>query len=120
MPANRRRGQYERGVGGVGRLVPHARRHTLDIADAHHVALRAEWQSWALAAGVVLDAAALAACSLETGDVEDAKICVRTGTRALLAIADALGRASPATEQGRSRPGREKYEAALARLSAAG
>jgi hypothetical protein len=77
-------------------------------------------QSWVLAAAAVLDAAALAASSIETGDVEAAKICVRTGTRAFLAIADALGRASPATEQGKARPSRKKYEAARASLSAAG
>jgi len=77
-------------------------------------------QSWVLAAGAVLDAAALAASSIEIGDVEAAKICVRTGTRAFLAIADALGRASAATDQGKARPSREKYEAARASLSAAG
>lgn len=77
-------------------------------------------QSWVRAAAAVLDAAALAASSIETGDAEAARICVRTGTRAFLAIADALGRASPATEQRRARPSREKYEAARASLCSAG
>src|ERR1700723_82717 len=49
-------------------------------------------QSWVVAAAAVLDAGALAASSIETQDAEAARICVRTGTRALLAIADALGR----------------------------
>jgi hypothetical protein len=52
-------------------------------------------QSWVLAAAAVLDAAALAASSPETKDAESAKICLRTGTRAFGAIADALGRACP-------------------------
>jgi len=48
-------------------------------------------QSWVLAAAAVLDAATLAASSMNTEDAESARICVRTGTRAFLAIADALG-----------------------------
>jgi hypothetical protein len=77
-------------------------------------------QSWVRAAAAVLDAAALASSSIDTGDVEAAKICVRTGTRAFLAISDSLGRATPATEQRRARLSREKYEAARARLCSAG
>jgi hypothetical protein len=77
-------------------------------------------QSWIVAAAAVLDAAALTASSIETEDVEIARICVQTGTRALLSIADALGRACPASEHGETRPSREKYEAARASLSAAG
>ena len=77
-------------------------------------------QSWVLAAAAVLDAAAFAACSIETKDVEAARICVRTGTRALLAIADALGQAGPAIEQERARPSIEMYEAVRARLCSAG
>ena len=76
-------------------------------------------QSWVLAAAAVLDAAALAASSTDTGDAESAKICVRTGTRALLAIADALGRASSAADREQPRPSREPYEAARTRLSLA-
>ena len=76
-------------------------------------------QSWVLAAAAVLGAAALAAFSVETGDVEAAKI-LRMGTRAFLAMADALGRASRTTEQGNARLSREKYEAARARLRSAG
>src|ERR1700721_1556250 len=53
-------------------------------------------QSWVVAAAAVLDAGALAASRIETKDAESARICVRTGTRALLAIADALGRAGRA------------------------
>ena len=77
-------------------------------------------QSWVLAAAAVLDAAALAASSIDTGDVESAKICVRTGTRALLAITDALGRASSAAGQEQGRPSRRRYEAARSRLCSAG
>jgi hypothetical protein len=77
-------------------------------------------QSWVVAAAAVLDAGVLAASSIETGDVEAAKICVRTGTRALVAIADALGRACPATEQRKAPLSREKYEAARVRLCSAG
>jgi hypothetical protein len=77
-------------------------------------------QSWVLAAAAVLDAATLATCSIETGDAEAARICVRTGTRAFLAIADALRRSWPATEHGSVCPSRQEYEAARARLHSAG
>ncbi len=77
-------------------------------------------QSWVLAASAVLDAAALAASSIETRDVEAAKMCIRTGTRALLAIAEALGRASSPAAPATSRPSRRKYEAARVRLFSAG
>ena len=77
-------------------------------------------QSWVLAAAAVIDAAALAASSIETEDLEAAMICVRTGTRALLAIAAALGAASPAAERGQLRPSKKGYEAARNRLSSAG
>jgi len=45
---------------------------------------------------------------------------VQTGTRALLGIADALGRSRSATEPGGTGPSREKYEVARARLCSAG
>lgn len=77
-------------------------------------------QSWVLAAAVVLDAAALAASSLDSHDGEAARICLRTGTRALLAIADALGRANPAPEPLTAHPSLGSYEAARARLCSAG
>jgi hypothetical protein len=76
-------------------------------------------QSWVLAAAAVLDAAALAASSTETKDTESAKICVRTGTRAFVAIAGALGRACP-NEQGMAHPAREGYGAAQPCLCSAG
>ena len=76
-------------------------------------------QSWVVAAAAVLDAGALAASSIETQDAEAARICVRTGARALLAIADALGRATPASEEKTTPPSREKYEALRARFSLA-
>jgi hypothetical protein len=60
-----------------------------------------EGQSWVLAAAAVL-AAARAASSTETKDAESAKICVCTGTRAFVAIADALGRAC-STRRGSAR-----------------
>jgi hypothetical protein len=76
-------------------------------------------QSWVLAAAAVLDAAALAASSTETKDAESAKICVRTGTRAFAAIADALGRACPNQQVVACRL-RERYEGARACLCSAG
>jgi hypothetical protein len=76
-------------------------------------------QSWVLAAAAVLDAAALVASSTETKDAESAKICVRTGTRAFVAIADALGRACP-KQHGVARILGERYEATRACLCSAG
>jgi hypothetical protein len=76
-------------------------------------------QSWVLAAAAVLDAAALAVSSTETKDAESAKICVRTGTRAFVAIADALGRACP-KQQGMARPVGERYGVARTCLCSAG
>jgi hypothetical protein len=77
-------------------------------------------QSWVVAAAAVLDAGALVVSSIESQDVEAARICVRTGTRALLAIAETLGRASPAGEEVTTRPSREKYEALRAHFSSVG
>ena len=78
-------------------------------------------QSWVLAAAAVLDAAAVAASSIESKDGEAARICVRTGTRALLAIADAFGRPNPASTQRKTVSiTREAYEAARVRLCSAG
>jgi hypothetical protein len=77
-------------------------------------------QSWVVAAAVVLDAAAIAASSLDTHDGETARICLRTGTRALLAIADAMGRASLANEVSASQPFSASYEGARKRLRSAG
>ena len=77
-------------------------------------------QSWVSAAAAVLDAATLATSSIETHDTEAARICAQTGTRALLAIADALGRTRSATEPAGTGLSREKYEAARARLCSSG
>ena len=77
-------------------------------------------QSWVVAAAAVLDAGALAASSIETQDVEAARICVRTGTRALLAIADALGRANPGSEERTTSRSKQQYEAVRAHFSLAG
>jgi hypothetical protein len=76
-------------------------------------------QSWVLAAAAVLDAAALAASSPETKDAESARICVRTGTRAFVAIADALGRTCP-KQQKMALPLKERYVAVRACLCSAG
>jgi hypothetical protein len=76
-------------------------------------------QAWVLAAAAVLDAAALAASSTKTKDAESAKICVRTGARALAAIAGALGRACP-SQKAIARPPRERYEAVRDRLRSVG
>ena len=77
-------------------------------------------QSWVLAGAAVLDAAVLAASSIETKDVEAAKICLRTGTRAFLAIAAALGQGSSAAPKGTAHSSRKKYEAVRGRLCCAG
>lgn len=76
-------------------------------------------QSWVLAAAAVLEAAALAASSTEAKDAESAKICLRTGTRAFVAIADALGRACP-KQHGVARTPGEHYGTARACLCSAG
>jgi hypothetical protein len=77
-------------------------------------------QSWVVAAAVVLDAAAIAVSSLDTQDREAAKICLRTGIRALLAIADALGRSNAATEPWIPLHSLRSYEAVRVRLRSAG
>ena len=77
-------------------------------------------QSWLVAAAAVLDAGALAASSIETQDVEAASICVRTGARALVAIADALGRTGPDRAESTTRPSRKEYETVRTHLSLAG
>ena len=77
-------------------------------------------QSWVLAATAVLDAAALTASSVESRDAETAKVCVRTGARAFLAIADAVGHACPNLDEERHRPSRKQHEALCERLSSAG
>jgi hypothetical protein len=76
-------------------------------------------QSWVLAAAAVLDAAALAASSPETKDAESARICVRTGTRAFVAIADALGRTC-LKQQKMALPLKERYVAVRACLCSTG
>jgi hypothetical protein len=77
-------------------------------------------QSWVRAAAAVLDAAALAASSLDTEDTEPAKACVQTGARALLAIANALGQTCKSARQPITRPSRMWYEATRARLGSVG
>jgi len=77
-------------------------------------------QSWVVAAATVLDAATLAACSLDSSDAEAARICVQTGTRAFLAIADALGRTCSAPAQEAARTTKEEYEATRDRLRSPG
>lgn len=77
-------------------------------------------QSWVLAAAAVLDAATLTASSIKAPDAEAARICVRTGTRAFSAIADAFGRTCSANGQGSADPSREQYEAARAYLRQVG
>jgi hypothetical protein len=77
-------------------------------------------QSWVLAAAAVLHAAALTASSIEGRDTETSKVCVRTGARAFVAIADALGQVhGPVHEEGH-RPSRKDYDALRDRLSSAG
>lgn len=77
-------------------------------------------QSWVLAAAAVLDAAALTASSIKTCDAEAATICARTGTCALVAIADALGRASSATRKGTTLQSKREYQVTRDRLCSAG
>ena len=77
-------------------------------------------QSWVLAAAAVLDAAALTASTVEGRDAETAEVCVRTGARAFLAIADALGQIRQPVEESRDHPSRDQHDALLTRLSSAG
>ena len=77
-------------------------------------------QSWVVAAATVLDAATFAACSLVTKDAEAARICVRTGTRAFLAIADSLGRTCSDPAQVAACTSQEEYETVRRRLRSAG
>ena len=77
-------------------------------------------QSWVRAAAAVLDAAALAASSIDTEDTETAKVCVQTGTRAFLAVANALGRTCKSARQTTACPSREWYDAARAHLYSVG
>ena len=77
-------------------------------------------QSWVRAAAAVLDAAALTASSIETDDTETAKACVRTGTRAFLAIANALGQTCKSTRQPITCPSRGWYEATRNHLYSVG
>ena len=77
-------------------------------------------QSWVRAAAAVLDAAALTASCIDTEDTETAKACVRTGTRAFLAIANALGQTCNSTRQRMTCPSREWYEATRTHLYSVG
>jgi len=77
-------------------------------------------QSWVRAAAAVLDAAALAASSIDTEDSESAKVCVRTGTRAFLAIANALGETCKGARQPIACPSREWYDATRTHLYSVG
>jgi hypothetical protein len=77
-------------------------------------------QSWVLAAAAVLDAAALTGSSAETADMESARICLRTGTRAFAAIAESLGRSCQVAGTQHACASREYYEAARHRLESAG
>jgi hypothetical protein len=77
-------------------------------------------QSWVLAAEVVLDAAALAASSMDTGDSESARICVRTGSRAFMSIANALGRTCHVTRQTTRSTSKEGYETVRSHLASIG
>ncbi|MGA2537568.1 MAG: hypothetical protein ABSF53_16235 [Terracidiphilus sp.] len=73
-------------------------------------------QSWVRAAAAVLDAAAFAASSFDTEDTEAAKACVRTGTRAFVAIANALGQTCASTRQPTACRSKEWYDAMRTRL----
>jgi hypothetical protein len=73
-------------------------------------------QSWVRAATAVLDAGALTVSSLDTKDAESALVCVRTGTRAFLAIAAALGHQDTGPMDKSSFTPRESYETARTRL----
>jgi hypothetical protein len=75
-------------------------------------------QSWIVAAAAVLDAAALTASTLDAPSQEAARVCAQTGTRALRAIAEALG--YQAAGSSRTGVSRDVYDAACARLAAAG
>ena len=77
-------------------------------------------QSWVTAAAAVLDAAALAVSSINTPDVEAARVCVLTGTRALLAVADALGQTNRDTGPATAHVSKAWYGATRTRLYSIG
>jgi hypothetical protein len=77
-------------------------------------------QSWVIAAAAVLDAATLAASTMDPREAEAARICVRTGTRAFLAIASALGPTRKGARQPAACPSKEWFDATRNHLQAVG
>lgn len=77
-------------------------------------------QSWVTAAAAVLDAAALAVSSMDAPDVEAARVCLRTGTRALLAISGAFGQTSKAAGPATAHASKEWYDATRTHLYSIG
>ena len=77
-------------------------------------------QSWIIAAAVVLDAACLSASTVDSGNSQAAMICVRTGTRAITLIADALSMNTEKDVHAGSDISRKEYGRLCSRLSAIG
>ena len=77
-------------------------------------------QSWIIAAAVVLDAASLSVSTVDSGNSQAAMVCVRTGTRAITLIADALSMNTKKDVGARSDISRKEFDRLCSRLSAIG
>lgn len=77
-------------------------------------------QCWVVAAAAILDAASMAASTLEAPKTDAAALCLATGTESLLVIAAALGWDSAGQRTAGSTITRAAHDAACARLTAAG
>ena len=81
-------------------------------------------RSWVTTAGAVLDAAALAAASLDPAQARQADRCVRTGAAALGRVVDLLDQPPPAPGRvpvpAGAAVGRAAFDRALAQMTAAG
>ena len=114
-------------AGGVGGVWEAWESWFRTLADTHAVSPMLSFapsvqrgQSWVVAAAAVLDATSVAISTLETPNAEAAKVCAWTGARALRAVADALGWDGTDGGAGGASVSWEAYNAACARLAAAG
>jgi hypothetical protein len=77
-------------------------------------------QSWIVAAAIVLDTAAFSVSALESSHPESAKLCVRTGTRAVSLIAHALSNTTNKQIDRKCDVSRNSYDMLCAELAARG
>lgn len=67
-------------------------------------------QSWVVAAAIILDAAAFSVSTIPSAHPESAIVCVRTGTRAISLIAEALSTCTSKQEEPRTNISRMAYD----------